>query len=123
MPKVRDSSGTIGTTRLPICLSFRSDAEQAHEGHRRGDLAVSALQQRIERPTAPGSAAASPFSRRVREVAAERLAALAQVLHLRRVLGELQEGRSVELVVGDRQVEAVAELPSATSCPSSSAGA
>ena len=29
MPKVRDSSGTIGTTYLPICLSLSSLREQS----------------------------------------------------------------------------------------------
>ena len=44
------------------------------------------------------------------ERAAERLAALAQVLHLRAALVEAQERHLGELLVGDRQLEAVAEL-------------
>ena len=45
----------------------------------------------------------------VRQVAAERLAALVQVAHLGRVVGRLVERDVGELVVRDRHVEAVAE--------------
>ena len=48
-------------------------------------------------------------------VAPERLAALLQVLHLRAVLGRLVERRLVDLVVGDRDIEAVAERRSSSS--------
>ena len=45
----------------------------------------------------------------LRQVAAERLAALVQVLHLGRVVGRLVERDVAELVVGNGNVEAVAE--------------
>jgi hypothetical protein len=51
----------------------------------------------------------SAFHAPVRQVAAERLALFVQVLHLRRVVGRLEERDVGELVVGDRNVEAVAE--------------
>ncbi|MFO1408894.1 MAG: hypothetical protein U1F06_00720 [Steroidobacteraceae bacterium] len=48
MPKVRASSGTIGTMLRPIAL-FLEHVEDAHEGHRRGDLALAgAVQHRLE---------------------------------------------------------------------------
>ena len=45
-----------------------------------------------------------------RQAAAERRPALPQVDHLRAVLGQLEERHLLDLVVGDRQAEAVAEL-------------
>ena len=110
MPKVRDSSGTIGTTRLPIFLSLQQDVEDAHEGHGGRHLATVAggLEQRVEGRERRyrqrlGLAPA------LRQVAAERLAMLAHVLEFGRVFGELQVGQLLELVVRYRQVEAVAE--------------
>jgi hypothetical protein len=79
MPKVRASSGTIGTTRLPIFLSRTSVREHAHEGHRGRDLALAgALRAALEgvelRHLESGAWRAAR-----RQVAAERLAPLAQV--------------------------------------------
>jgi hypothetical protein len=45
----------------------------------------------------------------VRQVAAQRLAAFVQVLHLRRVVGRFVERNVGELAVGNRDVEAIAE--------------
>ena len=53
----------------------------------------------------------STFRRRAGQVPAERLAALAHVGHLRRVVGRLVEGDLVDLLVGDLELEAVAEDP------------
>jgi hypothetical protein len=40
MPKVRASSGTMGTTCLPRPLSLQQLGQDAHEGHRGADLAA-----------------------------------------------------------------------------------
>lgn len=45
----------------------------------------------------------------VRQIAAQGLAALVQILHFRRIVGRLVEGNVRDLAVGDRDVEAVAE--------------
>ena len=85
--------------------------EEAHEGLRRRDLAaldgrlehgVEGLERRhLELLVGLGAA--------MRQVAAERLATLVQVAHLRRVLFRLIERDVAEMLVGDRNVPAVAE--------------
>src|SRR3954452_23261643 len=116
MPKVRLSSGTIGTTRLPICLSRSSVLR----------MRTNAIVVEISRPSvlfnwaskveSGGIWSDSDFCRRAgrlppgRQAAAECRPALAQVGHLRAVLGELEERHVLDLVVGDRQAAAVAEL-------------
>jgi hypothetical protein len=63
MPKVRASSGTIGTMFLPMFLSAAA-CEHAHEGHRRRDLAVPLpFEQRVEASSA-GTASGAAFARR-----------------------------------------------------------
>ena len=111
MPKVRASSTRIGTTRGPRSLSRSSCVRKR----------TKACVVEISRPSAVGSSTALKVSSggtfellvglgaALRQVAAERLAPLVQVLHLRRVVGRLVERDVGELVVGDRDVEAVAE--------------
>ena len=124
MPKVRASSGTIGTTRWPICLS-RSSVLSICTNAIVVEISRSPvpLEQAVEGARASGTARARvDRCAGARQVAAERLAALVQVLHLRAVLGERKNGTLGELLVGDRDVEAVAELAAAPRRPSSSAG-
>ena len=110
MPKVRDSSGTIGTTCLPICLS-RTSVDR---------IRTNAIVVEIARSAVPSSwvlkFSSGGHGQRLRRApaahrqpAAERLAALAQVGHLRRVLRRLVEGLLGDLLVGELQPEAVPE--------------
>ena len=110
MPKVRLSSGTIGTIRLPICLSRSSVLR----------MRTNAIVVEISRPSVAfnwaskvesgGISSDSDLAPARRQAAAERRPALPQVDHLRAVLGQLEERHLLDLVVGDRQAEAVAEL-------------
>ena len=111
MPKVRLSSGTIGTMRWPISLSRSSVVR----------MRTKAMVVEISRPSAVAFSSASKaesggISQRRgraparRQRAAERGAARAQIFHLRAVFGQAcRNGTLVELVVGDGNVEAVAE--------------
>ena len=47
MPKVRASSGTIGTMYLPSSGSFSSSEQDAHEGHGGGHFAAARAVQRF----------------------------------------------------------------------------
>src|SRR3954462_13844446 len=122
MPNVRDSSGTIGTTWRPICLSrtsvlrMRTNAivvdtwrspvplSWASNASSAGTSSGSALRRRCGSgpPSAPRGAA-------LRQRAAERLAALVQVVHLGAVVVGLVERALGDLLVGERELEAVAE--------------
>ena len=110
MPKVRLSSGTIGTMREPSALSRSSVVR----------MRTKAIVVEISRPSAVGFSSASKAEsggissgaavrRRAGNVSAERGAALAQIFHRRVVLGQAQERKLGEFLVGDRDVEAVAE--------------
>ncbi len=85
-------------------------AQHLHERHRRRDLAlVAALQQPLEvgeRRRRQRGRLAPPL----RQIAAQRRAALLQILRLRTVLGQRDERHRGDLVVRHRNVEAVAEL-------------
>jgi hypothetical protein len=108
---VRASSTRIGTARGPSSLSRSSCVRKR----------TNACVVEISRPSAVGSRTALKVSsdgtlncssargRPVRQIAAERLPALLQVLHLRRVVGRPIERDAFELVVGDRNVPAIAE--------------
>ena len=108
MPKVRASSGMIGTIRLPsvgVADQVAQDPGEDHGRRHRGlapgrelgvDRRVGLRQRR-----GPHDAA--------RQRPAERLAALAEVAHLLRVGPGVEVRRVLELVVRDRQLEAVAE--------------
>jgi hypothetical protein len=120
MPKVRDSSGTIGTTRLPIFLSFSSVLS----------MRTKAIVVEISRPRrafssasnadSPAPAAARPCDARGRSRRARR--GVRAGTHLRAVVGELVERRFVELVVGIGMLKRSRKAFSVCSCPSSSAG-
>ena len=117
MPNVRDSSGTIGTTCLPSVLVAHEHLQDLHERHRRGDLAlVGALEQALERRQLGHRQRRSALRRRCGQVAAELHAPRAHVLELGRAFGERDVGHLVELVVGDGNLEAVAEMPISDSC-------
>ena len=111
MPKVRASSTRIGTTRGPSVLVAQQLRQEAHEGLRGRDLAAfgGRLEHRLEGVERRHRELLVGLRAAVRQVAAERLAALVQVLHLRRVVGRLVERDVGRAVVGDRDVEAVAE--------------
>ena len=120
MPNVRASSGTIGTTCLPICLSRTSVAR----------IRTNAIVVEISRspvPSSCGSKAASGGHRqrrglRRRAGASRRArAALAAGTSSPGCRRRLVEG-AVELLVGERDVEAVAELLQRVARSSSSAG-
>src|SRR3984893_1333393 len=89
MPKVRDSSGTIGTTNLPSALS-RSRILR---------MRTNAIVVEISRSSVAW-----------RQEAAELLTALAQVLHLGTVVGEREERDLLELLVRHRNGETIAEF-------------
>ena len=110
MPNVRLSSGTIGTMRGPIALSRSSVVR----------MRTNAIVVEISRPSAVafssasnadscgiGSGALDAPARR--KIAAERCAALAQILHFRAVFGQAQKRNLADLVVRDRHVKPVAE--------------
>ena len=85
--------------------------QHLHEGHRRRDLAlVGALGQALERGERRHGHRLDPLPA-LRQVAAERHAALAHVREFLAALGEREVGNLLQLVVGHRQAEAVAEAP------------
>ena len=106
MPNVRDSSGTIGTTRVPICLSRSSVFSTRTKA-----IVVEISRSPVSFSCAPkadsgGTSSASAVRRRGGQAAAERVAPLVQVAHLRAV-----GRRDVERGLRDllrRQVEAEA---------------
>ena len=123
MPKVRHSSGTIGTIRLPIDLSRSSVVR----------IRTKAMVVEISRSPVLLSCASNADSGGTGSVcddaaaaparAAQRRAPLPQVGQLRAVLGEAEERHLRDLFVGKvRDAEAVAERAQARSRPSSSAG-
>ena len=87
--------------------------EDPHERHRRRDLALAGAlelgREQVEARDRQRLCPAPPG----REAAAERRAALAQVLHLGRVVRRLVVLRGAYLLVGQRQLEAVAERAAA----------
>ena len=110
MPKVRLSSGTIGTMRGPTFLSRNSVVR----------MRTNAIVVEISRPSPVACNSASKvlsggnFERRDRAAAggkrsAERGAALLQIFSLRSALRQFEERHVVQLFVGQRDVEAVAE--------------
>ena len=109
MPNVRDSSGTIGTMCLPSVLSRSSICR----------ICTNAIVVEISRSSVlfrnRSNAASSGIAQRLglaparRQVAAELHPPRAHVLELRRAVVELDVRHFLELVVGDRNVEAVAE--------------
>ncbi len=112
MPKVRDSSGTIGTMRLPISLSLTRPVSEPHEGHGGRDLAPlgGRLEQRLERVGLGRLERAAALAPALRQRPAQVGAQLLQVLRLGRI-GRGPVVRDLgQLVVGDRNLEAVAEL-------------
>jgi hypothetical protein len=111
MPKVRLSSGTMGHDALADALVAQQRVQDAHEGHggREGAALAAALELALE-----GGERRHLQRLRLRPArgqgAAERAAPLAQVVQLRAALLEAEEGDLLELLVGQRQAEAVAEL-------------
>ena len=106
MPKVRASSGTIGTIRVANLLVAKELRQNPHEHHgRRGLAALGALgelfeeriDRRVERLGSHGARRHEP---------AERLAALAEVLQLGAVVRRPVERRVRDVVVRDGNAEA-----------------
>ena len=122
MPKVRASSGTMGTTRGPTVLS-RSSAVSSR---------TKAIVVEISRPRLPLELAREDVDAGGRErlgavraggeKAAEGAAPLLQVLDLRAVGRGAVEGSVRDLVVGEGDLEPVPERPERVLPPSSSAG-
>ena len=110
MPNVRLSSGHDRHHPLADLLVAQQRVEDADERHRGRDLApFGALELGLEgRERRDLQRFRLPPARR--QAAAQGRPALAQVGHLRAVLGQLEERHLLDLVVGDRQAEAVAEL-------------
>ena len=108
MPKVRASSGMIGTTRRPkpgSRIRFRRSFAKTivvltGEVDPRGELGV-----RLERRGRQGEGPHDPLRQR----AAERAPPLQEVLDLLGVGTRMEVGGVLDLLVGDRQLEAVAE--------------
>ena len=91
-------------------LVLEQVGQHAHEGHRRAHLLAVGLQRERRRTWASGgTGTASALRRALRQAAAERGAARVQVAHLGAVVGRLEELERRGLLVGQRQVEAVAE--------------
>src|SRR6266536_1907814 len=86
-------------------------AEDAHERHGRGDLAgFGRLELRLEgRQGRDFQRLGTPAARR--QAAAQRRTAGPQILQLRAVFRQADERYLCELLVRDRKIEAVAELP------------
>src|SRR5215469_8028771 len=98
MPKVRDSSGTIGTTRFPIFLS-RSSALRM----RTNDMVVEISRPAVllswaSNAVSGGISSAADFLRRVGKLPPSA------------ARGELQERNLMEPFIRDRQAETVAKL-------------
>ena len=110
MPNVRDSSGMIGTICAPDLLVAQQRGEDAHEGHRGRDLPLAgAVELGLElRQRGHGQLGGRPAPHRER--AAERGATLAHVLHHGRVVGRLVELGRLHLLIGERELEPVAEM-------------
>src|SRR5882672_5845899 len=94
MPKVRASSGTMGTTCLPMFLSLT----------RAVSMRTSAMVVDISRSPVPSSSALNASSGGTTRGGA----ALLQVLVLFAVFGRLPERQARELLVGDLNIEAIA---------------
>ena len=116
MPNVRDSSGTIGTIALAdaACRAAASRARARTPSWSRS-RARRCRRAALERPTASAPPGSPHVVRRLRQRPAQRRAPLAQVVHLGRVVGRgCRTGSAArELLVGDRELEAVAELAAA----------
>jgi hypothetical protein len=108
MPNVRDSSARSASA-ADVFRDHR--AQHLYERHRGRDLPVTrALQQAIEvgeRRRRQGRR----LTPALRQVTPERGATLVQVLLLRTTVSERDEWHFRDLVVGHRNVEAIAELP------------
>ena len=109
MPKVRDSSGTIGTTWRPVRLS-RSRVESTRTKAivvetSRSPVPVSWDSKADSSGTGSDVGLAAPRRQRP----AQRGTPLAQERHLRRVLRRAVEAHVADLLVGEGQAEAVAE--------------
>jgi hypothetical protein len=110
MPKVRASSGTMGTTSLPMAGSFTSFASRR----------TKAMVVETSRPSVPLANSANTSSSgqadglrahgALGQGAAQRAAALQHVLHLEAVLGRAVERGLADLVLRDGNVEAAPEL-------------
>ncbi len=116
MPNVRDSSGTIGTMCLPIFLS-RSRSVSRRTKPIVVDISLpSPLLTSLSRASSRTRRASGTLHRcgasrcATGHRTAQRLAALAQVLHLRAVFGRPVERCLGHLLVGDRDAEPRAEL-------------
>src|SRR6266404_1243033 len=93
MPNVRDSSGTIGTTCLPIVLSRTSVPS----------ICTNAIVVEISR--SPELCERRRLAPPLRQESAQPGTPLLQVFHLRTVLGERDERHLCDLVVRHRYVE------------------
>jgi hypothetical protein len=109
MPKVRDSSGTIGTMWRPMRLSRSSVESTRTKAIVVETFAVAGARElRLEgRQLGHGQDIGLAAPRRQRP--AQRGAPLAQERHLRRVLRRAVEAHVADLLVGEGQAEAVAE--------------
>ena len=109
-----EGAAFVGNDRhdaLADVLVAQQRVEDAHEGHGGGDLAIlGRLQLALEGAERGNGERLGRFLAALRQVAAERLAAGAQVAHLLAAFGEGDERQLFELVVCQRHLEAVAEL-------------
>ena len=110
MPKVRDSSGIMGTTRRPICLSRSKRGEDAHERHRGRDLALARSLELVLEHLELGHLELRSFGAADRNRASETLPALPQIAHLGRVVWRFVVLGREHLLIRERQIEAVAKL-------------
>ena len=109
MPNVRASSATIGTTCLPTAGS-RSSCASSCTKIIVVDCSRSRVPSSIRANASGGTASAGACAERAGRKPPSACAARVQVLHLGRVVGRLVQPERDDVVVGERQREAVAEL-------------
>ena len=96
---------------LTDVLVFQQDVQNAHEGHRRGHFAAftGGLEQRVKRRQRRNLQRVGLLATG-RQVAAEVHARLAHVFQFLRAFFELDVRNMLELIVGNRNVEAITQL-------------
>src|SRR5207247_5638957 len=105
MPNVRDSSGTIGTMYLPIALS-RTSVPSICTSAIVVEISRSPELQQPDEVRERRGRQRDRLAPPLRQVAAQRRAPRLQVFRLRAVVRETQVRHLLELLVGDRNLEA-----------------
>ncbi|MNK80552.1 hypothetical protein D3C87_1002730 [compost metagenome] len=101
--------GHDGHHVLADLLVAHQRAEHLHEGHGGGDLALAGIFQQAIEGGQRWNLQRGRLAAALRQVAAQRGTALAQVLHLGAVFSQLDEGHVGQFFVGHRDLEAIAK--------------